>query len=189
MIRLGFAITGSFCTFADAFSAMERLQALGIYDIHPIFSEAAAGFDTRFGKAQAHLKRATEICGRAPITTIVGAEPIGPKKTLDALLIAPCTGNTLAKLSAGIADTAVTLAAKAHLRNGRPIIVAVSSNDALAAGAKNIGALQNRKHYYFVPLRQDEPLGKPTSVVADFSLIEPTVEAALAGIQVQPLLL
>ena len=132
---------------------------------------------------------AEEICGHRAVESIREAEPIGPKQLLDVLVIAPCTGNTLAKLAAGIADTAVTMAAKAHLRNGRPVVVAVSTNDGLGGAARNIGELLSRKHYYFVPFRQDDPVGKPTSLVAEMGLVTATVAAALRGEQIQPLLL
>ena len=188
-IRLGFAITGSFCTFAKVFESLQQLQDTGLYEIQPIFSVNAATLDTRFGKAADWLARAKAITGRAPWRSLVEVEPIGPKKLLDLVLIAPCTGNTLAKLAGGITDTPVTLATKAHLRNARPVVIAVSSNDALSVGAKNIGLLMNQKQMYFVPLRQDDAVGKPCSLVADFHLLEPTLQAALAGIQTQPLLL
>ena len=184
---IGFAVCGSFCTFRQMFPAMEALATL--YNVIPIFSYAASGTDTRFGTADAHLKRAEEICGNAPILTIKDAEPIGPKKLLDALVIAPCTGNTLAKLACGIADTPVTMAAKSHLRNGRPVLIAVSTNDALGTAAGNIGTLMARKHYFFVPMRQDDPEGKPTSIVAEFGLIPHALETALIGRQLQPLLM
>ena len=136
-----------------------------------------------------HLETVKRLCGREAITTIPQAEPIGPRKLLDILLIAPCTGNTLAKLAHGIADTSVTMAAKSHLRNGRPVIVAISTNDALAGAAENIGKLLARKHYYFVPFRQDDPAGKPTSLVADFSALPETLRQALEGRQIQPILI
>lgn len=183
-MNIGFAVCGSFCTFSKMFPAMEALASM--YHVIPIFSQASATTDTRFGNAEAHLKRAEQICGNAPILTITQAEPIGPKKQLDALVIAPCTGNTLAKLSCGIADGPVTMAAKSHLRNGRPVLIAVSTNDALGAAAENIGRLMGRKHYFFVPFRQDDPTGKPTSMVADFSKIPAALEAALIGRQIQP---
>ena len=186
-MNIGFALCGSFCTFHKVFPVMEALAKA--HTVIPIFSPISYTTDTRFGTAQAHIRRATEICGRDPIYTIAQAEPIGPKKLLDALIIAPCTGNTLAKLSHGIADTAVTMAAKSHLRNGRPVIVAVSTNDALAGAAENIGRLLARKHYYFVPFGQDDAEGKPTSMVADFEKIPVTLEAAVQGVQIQPLLL
>lgn len=185
-MRIGFAVCGSFCTFAKVFPVMEALAIE--HEVFPIFSEASASTDSRFGSAQEFLSRAEKACNRPVIQTIARAEPIGPKKLLDALIIAPCTGNTLAKLSHGIADTPVTLAAKSHLRNGRPVIIAVSTNDALAAAAENIGRLLARKHYYFVPFRQDAPEEKPTSLVAHFDMIPPTLNAAMEGKQIQPIL-
>ena len=184
---IGFAMCGSFCTYAQVFPVMEELAKNN--RITPIFSFASASTDSRFGTATEHLERARNICGRSPLRTIEGVEPIGPKKLLDALIIAPCTGNTLAKLAHSIADTPVTMAAKSHLRNGRPVIVAVSTNDALAGAAENIGKLLARKHYYFVPFGQDDAERKPTSMVADFEKIPQTLEAALGGIQIQPVLL
>ena len=155
----------------------------------PIFSQASAATDSRFGCPKEFLHRAHEICGTEPILTIAQAEPIGPKKLLDALIVAPCTGNTLAKLAHGIADGPVTMAAKSHLRNGRPVIIAVSTNAALGAAAENIGRLLPRKHYYFVPFGQDAPEKKPTSMVADFRQIPQTLSLALKGQQIQPLIL
>ena len=187
-IRLGFAMTGSFCTMAGALEALERLAAVCPHVV-PILSETAGSADTRFGRAEDLRRRLEALTGRRIVDTVPLAEPIGPKGLLDVLVIAPCTGNTLAKLAAGIADTAVTMAAKAHLRNGRPVVVAVSTNDGLAGAARNIGELLCRKQYYFVPFRQDDPEGKPTSLTADLSLLPDTVEAALAGRQRQPLLL
>lgn len=159
-----------------------------IHTVTPIFSHAAYTMDSRFGTAQEHIDRAAQICGQAPLHTIVQVEPIGPKKLLDALVIAPCTGNTLAKLAHSIADGPVTMAAKSHLRNGRPVLLAVSTNDALAGAAENIGRLLARKNYYFVPFGQDDPEKKPTSMVADFSRVLPALEAALNGRQLQPML-
>ncbi len=186
-MTIGFALCGSFCTFSRVFPLMESLAQR--HSLIPIFSQASATVDSRFGSAQSHLQQAQALCGRPPLTTIAEVEPIGPKKLLDALVIAPCTGNTLAKLAHGIADTPVTMAAKSHLRNGRPVILAVSTNDGLAAAAENIGKLLARKHYYFVPFGQDDPIGKPTSLVADFSRIPQTLENALEGKQLQPMLL
>ena len=186
-MNIGFGLCGSFCTYQAVFPIVETLAKA--HQMFPILSFAAGSIDSRFGTAQEHIFRIREICGREPIMTIEGAEPIGPKKMLDALVIAPCTGNTLAKLAHSIADTPVTMAAKSHLRNGRPIIIAVSTNDALAGGAENIGKLLARKHYYFVPFRQDDPQNKPTSMVADFTLIPQALEAAMQGIQLQPILL
>lgn len=185
-MNVGFALCGSFCTFEKAFQAME--EASRIHTLTPIFSEAAYGTDSRFGTAQEHIQRATQICGREPLHTIAQAEPIGPKKLLDALVIAPCTGNTLAKLSRSIADGPVTMAAKSHLRNGRPVILAVSTNDALAGAAENIGRLMGRKNYYFVPFGQDDPKHKPTSMVADFSKLLMTLDLAMEGRQLQPMI-
>ena len=186
-MELGFAMCGSFCTFDRVFPVLARCPAE--HRVTPIFSDAAYTVDSRFGTAKAHIARAAALCGRPPLHTLAEVEPIGPKKLLDALVIAPCTGNTLAKLAHGIADTPVTMAAKSHLRNGRPVLIAVSTNDALAGAAENIGRLLARKHYYFVPFRQDDPEGKPTSLVADFASIPAALEAALEGRQLQPLLL
>ena len=185
-MNIGFALCGSFCTYQAVFPVVENLAKK--HQIFPIFSFAAGSIDSRFGTAQEHIQRIAEICGREPIMTIEVAEPIGPRKMLDALVIAPCTGNTLAKLAHSIADTPVTMAAKSHLRNGRPIVIAVSTNDALGGAAENIGKLLARKHYYFVPFRQDDPEQKPTSMVARFEMIPETLEAALEGRQVQPII-
>ncbi len=186
-MTIGFAMTGSFCTYAAVFPVLEQLA--GEYQVVPILSHAAYTTDSRFGTAQEHILKASTFCGAEPIHTIAAAEPIGPKKLLDALVIAPCTGNTLAKLSHSIADGPVTMAAKSHLRNGRPVIIAISTNDALAGAAENIGRLMARRNYYFVPFRQDDPVKKPTSLVADFTKIPQTLKAALEGYQLQPLLL
>ncbi len=186
-MNIGFALCGSYCTYAQVFPVMEELARE--HSILPIFSDNAYATDSRFGTAQAHIRRAYEICGRDPIHTVAQAEPIGPKKLLDAMIVCPCTGNTLAKLAHSIADTSVTMAVKSHLRNGRPVIVAVSTNDALAGAAENIGKLMGRKHYYFVPFRQDDPVQKPTSLVADFTKLPRTLQAALEGRQVQPVIL
>lgn len=186
-MNIGFAMCGSFCTFDSVFPAVESVAQK--HTVIPILSAAAAGIDSRFGSAQSHTHRLTQICGRPPLRSIEEVEPIGPKKLLDALIIAPCTGNTLAKLAHSIADGPVTMAAKSHLRNGRPVLVAISTNDALAGAAENIGRLMARKHYYFVPFRQDDPHRKPTSIVADFNKILPALELALEGTQIQPILL
>ena len=186
-MNIGFALCGSFCTYSQIFPMLELLSR--DYSITPIFSQAAVSIDCRFGCAKEHLETAAEICGKSPLCTIEAVEPIGPKKLFDGLIIAPCTGNTLAKLAHSIADTPVTMAAKSHLRNGRPVVVAVSTNDGLAGAAENIGKLLARKHYYFVPFGQDDPVKKPTSLVADFTLIPQTLEAALEGQQMQPILL
>ena len=184
--RLGLALCGSYCTYEKLFQAAEKLTET--YDLIPIMSENAAETDTRFGTATEHIKRLMLLSGHKVVTTIAEAEPLGPARPMDALLIAPCTGNTLAKLSHGITDTAVTMAAKAHLRNGRPVIIALSTNDGLSGSAENIARLLNRKHVYFVPFRQDDPAKKPRSLQADFSLLEETVQAALQGRQLQPIL-
>ena len=186
-MKIGFALTGSFCTYGQIFPIMEALAQK--HEVIPVFSFAAGCIDSRFGLAADHIQKVQEICNHEAIRTIDAAEPSGPKKVLDALIIAPCTGNTLAKLAHSIADTPVTMAAKSHLRNGRPVIVAVSTNDALAGAAENIGRLLARKNYYFVPFRQDDPMGKPTSLVADFSRIPDALEHALEGTQIQPILL
>ncbi len=186
--RVGFALCGSFCTFSKAMTALEAVQAR-FGDVTPILSEASASHDTRFGRAADFRETMERICGKPCIDSLTKAEPIGPKKLLDALNICPCTGNTLGKLANGVTDSTVTLAAKAHLRNGRPLILTVSTNDALAASAKSIGVLLDKKHVYFVPFRQDDPVGKPTSLVADFTLAAETVAQALEGKQLQPLVL
>lgn len=186
-MRIGFAFCGSFCTYARVFPVLKTLAEN--HDVIPLFSPVSAGTDSRFGTAAQFLTQAEDITGNAPILTIADAEPIGPKKLLDILVIAPCTGNTLSKLSHSVADTPVTMAAKSHLRNGRPVLVAVSTNDGLAGAAENIGRLLARKHYYFVPFGQDDPVRKPTSLVADFSRIPEAVEAAMNGQQLQPILL
>lgn len=186
-MEIGFAMCGSFCTYDQVFPVMEAIAKE--HHVIPIFSFAASSIDSRFGSALEHLEKARSICGRSPLQTIEGTEPIGPKKLLDLLVIAPCTGNTLAKLAHSIADTPVTMAAKSHLRNGRPVVIAVSTNDALAGAAENIGKLLGKKNYYFVPFGQDDPERKPTSMVADFSKIPETVAAALEGKQLQPILL
>ena len=186
-MTIGFAMCGSFCTYSKVFPILEQLAQE--YTVIPIFSDAACTLDSRFGTAKEHMTKAKAICGTEPLHTIAQVEPIGPKKLLDILVIAPCTGNTLAKLAHSIADTPVTMAAKSHLRNGRPVLIAVSTNDALAGAAENIGKLLARKHYYFVPFGQDDAIGKPSSMVADFAKIPEAIEEALVGRQVQPILL
>ena len=186
--RVGFAVCGSFCTHAKVLEALEQL-AKEYETVIPIVSETAGNTDTRFGTSDALLERLRELTGREPLMDIPSVEPIGPKGLLDVLVIAPATGNTLAKLASGITDTAVTMAAKAHLRNGRPVVIAVASNDGLSAGAKNIGELLVRKNYYFVPFGQDSAILKPCSLMADFTLLPQTIDAALRGEQLQPVLL
>ena len=186
-MNIGFAMCGSFCTFHEVFPVMEEISKK--YTVFPILSDAAGSIDSRFGAASDHRERLLQICSKKPMCTIAEVEPIGPKKLLDALIIAPCTGNTLAKLAHSIADSPVTMAAKSHLRNGRPVLVAISTNDALAGAAENIGKLLARKHYYFVPFGQDDPQKKPTSIVADFAKIPEALKLALDGKQMQPILL
>ena len=185
---VGFAVCGSFCTHAKAMEALEQVKAR-FARVVPIVSEAAADTDTRFGTAHDLMREMERICDRRVISDIKAAEPIGPQKLLDLLIIAPCTGNTLGKLAAGVTDTSVTMAAKAHLRNGRPLLLALSTNDGLAASAASIGALLPRKYIYFVPFGQDDFEKKPTSLVADFSQVADAAAAALEGRQLQPLLL
>lgn len=186
-MNIGFAVCGSFCTYQQVFPVMEALAAE--HTLIPIFSDISYTTDSRFGNHREHILNTERICGRSILHTIEQVEPIGPKALLDALVIAPCTGNTLAKLAHSIADGPVTMAAKSHLRNGRPVIVAVSTNDALAGAAENIGKLLGRKNYYFVPFGQDNPETKPTSMVADFTKIPETLAAALEGRQIQPIIL
>lgn len=187
-MTIGFALCGSFCTFSKVIPQIKILKHAG-YDILPIMSPTAYSTDTRFGKAADFAAEIREICGREIITTIPEAEPVGPKKLLDALVIAPATGNTIAKLACGITDTSVTMAAKAHLRNARPLILAVSTNDGLSMNAKNIGTLAAIKNIFFVPYGQDDPHGKTNSLVADMTKIPETLDAALHGVQLQPVLL
>ena len=184
---VGFAVCGSFCTHKQVLSELEKL--CGQYsEITPILSEACRSTDTRFGKAEDLRVAVERLTGHQAVDSIPTAEPIGPKALLDVLVIAPCTGNTLAKLAGGITDTAVTMAAKAHLRNGRPVVIAMATNDGLSAAARNIGELLVRKNYYFVPFGQDDPEKKPCSLMADFSRIGETIDAALEGRQLQPIL-
>ncbi|MGI6030259.1 MAG: dipicolinate synthase subunit B [Eubacteriales bacterium] len=185
--RLGVAMCGSFCTFSRVMQEIEHLVQLG-YEVTPIMSETSYSTDTRFGKAADFVARLEEMTDRPVIHTIAQAEPIGPKKLLDILLIMPCTGNTLGKLACGITDTAVTMACKSHRRNNRPVVIGVSSNDSLGASGANIGALLNQKNLYFLPMGQDDPVNKENSLVADFSRAAECVEAALQGRQVQPML-
>ena len=185
---IGYAFCGSFCTLAPSLSALKALIEAG-EDVLPIISEKTASTDTRFFEAADFLKKVTDLCGRKPIQSIVDAEPLGPKTPLDALIISPCTGNTLAKIAQGITDATVPMATKAHLRCDRPTLIALASNDSLSAGLKNIAALLSRKQVYFVPMRQDDPLRKPHSLVADFTQISEALEDALAGRQRRPLFL
>ncbi|MEG2720124.1 MAG: dipicolinate synthase subunit B, partial [Oscillospiraceae bacterium] len=184
-LNVGFAMCGSFCTFSKAVPQIEKLKSEG-YNVIPIMSNNAYTIDTRFGSAKSFIDRIEEITENKIIATINDAEPIGPKKLLDILVVAPCTGNTLGKLANGITDTSVTLAVKAHLRNERPVVLAVSTNDALGAAAKNIGMLLNQKLIFFVPMEQDDFLNKSKSIVAKFNKIPETIKEALDGKQIQP---
>ena len=181
---IGFAMCGSYCTHKHAISELEGLILRG-YDVLPILSENVFSTDTRFGRAEDLRKRLFELTGRHPIATVVDAEPLGPKIKLDALIICPCTGNTLAKMAQGITDTAVTMAAKAHLRSNRTLVIALASNDALSANLKNISVMLNRKNVFFVPMEQDDPKNKPHSLVAAFPLLSDTLDMALEGRQYQ----
>ncbi len=184
---IGFAMCGSFCTFSKAIAALEELKATGA-SIIPIMSEAAYSTDTRFGTASEFDARIEQITGNSIIKTVTEAEPIGPGAFLDMLIILPCTGNTLSKLASGTADSSVTMAVKAHLRNNRPVLVGVSTNDGLGTAAENIGKLLNRKNIYFIPFAQDDYIKKPNSVVALFDMLIPAAEAAIEGKQLQPVL-
>lgn len=184
---IGVAFTGSFCTFDKAFKELQKLvdeDAL----VQTIFSEAAYSFDSRFGKSQSFVERAEEITGVKPMLTIPQAEPIGPGSLLDILVLFPCTGNTLAKLANGITDTPVLMAAKAHLRNNKPLLISISTNDALGMNMRNIGLLMNAKNVYFIPFGQDNPKKKPNSMIAHTELLIPSIEAALEGRQYQPVI-
>lgn len=186
MADIGFAMCGSFCTFSKALPQMEALLDAG-HTVIPIMSENAYYTDTRFGKAKDFVYYIETLTGKKIIHSIKEAEPIGPKKMCDLIVIAPCTGNTLAKLSYGITDTPVAMAAKSHLRIGRPVLLAVATNDALGASAQNIGRLLNTKHIHFVPMSQDDPLKKPNSLVAHFDLLPKAVDKALRDEQIQPI--
>ncbi len=183
---IGYAFCGSFCTLSKSFEIMKDLLQKG-YDVLPIMSECVYNTDTYFGKCDDFKKNVSNLCGRDIVHSIVDAEPLGPKIALDALIIAPCTGNSLAKMANGITDTAVTMAVKAHLRSDRALIIALASNDALSANLKNIAIMLSRKFVYFVPFGQDSPSKKPHSCVADFSMIPETLSLALKGKQIQPI--
>ena len=185
-LNIGFALTGSFCTFSKVVPEIQNLVNKGA-EVYPIMSEMAYSTDTRFGEADYFRRTIENITGRKIIHTIKDAEPIGPRHYLDALIIAPCTGNTIAKTANGITDSTVTMASKAHLRNGKPLVIAVSTNDGLGTSAKNIGMLMNMQNIFFVPFNQDDPIKKPNSLVADMTKIIPTVECALDKVQIQPL--
>lgn len=187
-LKIGFALTGSFCTFSKVIPKIKELVDEGA-EVLPIMSFNAYNLDTKFGKAKDFIAQIEEITGNEIIHTIQGAEPIGPKKLTDIMIIAPATGNTIAKLANGITDTPVTMAAKSHLRNENPLIIAISTNDALSGSAKNIGTLLNKKNFYFVPFIQDNPITKPRSIVFDENYIVKTIEYALNGEQIEPIIL
>ncbi|MBQ3842470.1 MAG: dipicolinate synthase subunit B [Ruminiclostridium sp.] len=186
-VRVGFAMCGSFCTFSECFAALNRLLALGC-EVVPVMSFNAYDTDTRFGSAKEHRERLAQMCGREVIHTIADAEPIGPKDMTDVMLVANCTGNTLAKLAASITDTPVTMAVKSHLRGSKPVVLNIATNDALAGSAKNIFSLMNYKNYYFVPISQDNFRKKPFSLMGDFGLIPDAIVSALGHKQLQPVL-
>ena len=186
-LRIGYALTGSYCTFEKSLMQAEKLVELGA-ELILIMSENAASTDTRFGTAAEHIKRLRDICGRDVITSVADAEPIGPKSLTDIMAVIPCTSNTAAKLAGSITDTAVTMAVKSHLRGGKPVVLAIASNDSLLGSARNIGELFNRRNYYFVPMKQDDIIKKPASLVAEFDMLPDAIEAALDGIQLRPII-
>ena len=186
--KIGFTLTGSFCTFQKVIPKMKEIKKLGA-EIIPIMSFNSYKLDTKFGKAKDFIEEIENITGKEIIHTIQGAEPIGPKKMTDIMIIAPCSGNTMAKLACDIIDTPATMAAKSHLRNNRPLVIAPSTNNGLGGNAENIGKLLNRKNYYFVPFRQDNPITKPRSIVFDAEYIIKTIEYALDGEQISPILI
>lgn len=186
-VKIGFAVTGSFCTFEKAFLQAKNLIKSGS-ELIPIMSFNAASIGTRFGTAEENIKKLENICARKVITTIEEAEPIGPKKMADIMVVCPCTGNTCAKLASSITDTPVTMAVKSHIRNGKPVVLAIASNDSLSGSMKNIGKLMNMKNYYFVPFYQDDFRNKPTSAICDFSRLSETISFALDGKQIQPVI-
>lgn len=186
-LKIGFAMTGSFCTFEKCFEQAELLKNMGA-ELIPVMSETASGTSTRFGSADDNIKRLSLICENEVITSIASAEPIGPKNMTDIMVVTPCTSNTASKLANSITDTAVTMAVKSHLRSGKPVLLAIASNDSLLGSAKNIGELFNRKNYYFVPMIQDDCLKKPASLVSEFSLLPKAIYSALKGIQLRPII-
>lgn len=187
-LRVGVALCGSFCTFKQTMDTVGKMVAEG-FDVTPIMSFHASTLNTRFGKAEEFIERLYEMTGKQVIKTIEDAEPIGPKNMLDVLLVAPCTGNTLAKIAYAVNDTPVTMAVKSHLRNNKPVLLALATNDALGASGKNLGAVLNTKNIYFVPFRQDAPDSKPKSIVSNFDLVIPAIYKALDGEQLQPIIL
>lgn len=184
-IKIAYVMTGSFCTFNKAFRQAVALKNMGA-ELIPVMSSNAYSTDTRFGLAKQHVQSFEEICGRKVIATIEDAEPLGPENMADILIVSPCTGNTLSKLALGVTDSPATMAVKSHIRNAKPAVIAVSTNDALAGSFKNIGLLMNTKNYYFVPMSQDDFEKKPSSLIADYSLIPQTLEYALQAKQIQP---
>ncbi|MBQ3512724.1 MAG: dipicolinate synthase subunit B [Lachnospiraceae bacterium] len=186
-LKIGIGLTGSFCTFEKTFQLLEQLKEEGAI-VTTVFSPLSQTVKCRFGNGEDFLKHAYEITEKAPITTIAGAEPIGPKHMFDIFILLPCTGNSLAKLANGIVDTPVLMAAKSHLRNGSPLLISVSTNDALSMNFKNIGLLMNMKHIFFVPFAQDNPDAKPNSLIADYDMLIPSIKAALEHRQLQPVL-
>lgn len=186
-LKIGIGLTGSFCTFEKTFQLIEELKEKGA-NITTVFSPLSQTITCRFGNGENFLKRAYDITGKTPITTISGAEPVGPKRLFDIFILLPCTGNSLAKLANGIVDTPVLMAAKSHLRNGSPLLISISTNDALSMNFKNIGALMNMKHIFFVPFAQDNPKEKPNSLIADYNQLIPSIKAALEHKQLQPVL-
>lgn len=186
-LRIGYAVTGSFCTFEKSFEQAQKLRDMGA-ELIPVMSENASSISTRFGTAEENIRRLEVICGRSVIASIAGAEPIGPKDMTDIMVVAPCTSNTAAKLAASITDSVCTMAVKSHLRSGKPVLLAIASNDSLLGSAKNLGELFNRKNYYFVPMLQDDCVKKPASLVAEFSMLPEAIEAALRGVQLRPII-
>lgn len=186
-IKIAYVMTGSFCTFQKSFEQARLLKEMGA-ELIPVMSYNAAYTDTRFGTSKENIETIEKICDRKVILTIEDAEPIGPKNIADILVVAPCTGNTLAKLSLSITDTPAVMAVKSHIRNSKPVVIAIATNDALAGSAKNLGLLMNTKNYYFVPMKQDDYIKKQTSLIANYKLIPLTIEKALNGKQIQPIL-
>ncbi|MBR1592271.1 MAG: dipicolinate synthase subunit B [Ruminococcus sp.] len=186
-LKIGYALTGSFCTFEKSFAQAKILADMGA-ELIPIMSENAYSTDTRFGTARENIEYLENICNKKVISSIKDAEPIGPKNMTDLMIVAPCTSNTAAKLAGSITDSSVTMAVKSHLRSGKPVLLAIASNDSLMGSAKNIGELFNRKNYYFVPMRQDDCIKKPASLVAEFQMIPQAAEAAVKGIQLRPII-
>ena len=184
-LRIGLALTGSYCTYDKALAALETLARR--YDVTALMSENAYATDTRFGDAAGFVRRLEALTGRPVLHTVAETEPVGPNELFDVLAVAPCTGNTAAKLAAGITDTAVTMAVKSQLRSGKPVVLAFGSNDGLGVSARNIGELLNRKNIYFVPMYQDDPVKKPRSLASDYALLEAAILAALEGRQLEPI--